>query len=507
MQTLKNKEIYFVLLIIIIASATRIFGLTGNGLWLDEITSVRFAKMPFIHMLQSMTHDNHPPVYYSLLHLWISLYQSDFYIRLLSALFGVGTCVIVYFIGKQYVNEEFGLLSGVLTALSRPQVWASQEARNFIFVCFFIMASIYFFNRILSGNRKALVWIGYILSTSLSIYTFYYAFFVIFAENIFFLIKTIQKKIRLKEWIMSQIIIVILFLPWIPTFLQQSKRVNVDVSYTAGGFSILNVVKDSLKILIANDHDYVISFLSKFNIDYKDAWYAIVFVIMLVLSTLYFRRSTKAKNIGIWLFPFLLLIPLLLINILHYTNNLYNHQRYFSIFVPLLSFMAAGAILFFRKKALICILIAPLLLIKGYCIAANPTRSFTSEWRDAVSFIESDLQPTDCVICIAGFTKACYNYYSKDNIDCYGIPEDLVRVDPEIKGTTNGILMESHLPMLRKLLSKHDRIWLVISHAKRGNKDKGVGLLVNWLKQNHFSFIKVRKFIGIETGLCSNSLS
>jgi len=408
---------------------------------------------------------------------------------MLSVVFGVGTCVTVYFIGKQYVDENLGLLSGVLTSISWWQFWASRETRSFIVVCFFISVSTYFFIKILSEDRNIKTWIGYIIFTSLATYTFYYAFIVIFAQNLSILAKLIKRKIKLTHWLLSQIIIAALFAPWVPTFLKQSGLVESGTAYKQSNYTALTVLHDFFKKLGTIDYISVRLLLSRLGIHFNYEWYIVPFLIMVVLSTLYFRRSTNAKKAGIFIFPLLLVICILTINILFYTGLSHEADRYFSIFVPFFSIITAGAILFFRKKVVVLILLVPIMLINGYGIASKRAL-YLEQWREAVSFVESDLTSNDCVIIIADFTATSYDYYSTKKVDQYSISRDIEAIDPKIAQS----------------ILKHDRVWLVLSHIKRGRHyGKAVEVLKLWLQQNHFAFLRGEDFIAVSTVLLLNT--
>jgi mannosyltransferase len=67
-------------------------------MWLDETFSVWLASHSVVDMLQWIVKiDQHPPLYYLLLHYWIALNgDTPYNVRLLSVLFGAGTIPIIY---------------------------------------------------------------------------------------------------------------------------------------------------------------------------------------------------------------------------------------------------------------------------------------------------------------------------------------------------------------------------------------------------------------------------
>src|SRR5512144_1156791 len=89
---------WLVLIITAIGVVTRVLLLDKNGMWLDETFSVWLANHSAADMLQWIARiDQHPPLYYLLLHYWLANNgDTPYYVRLLSALFGTATIPLIY---------------------------------------------------------------------------------------------------------------------------------------------------------------------------------------------------------------------------------------------------------------------------------------------------------------------------------------------------------------------------------------------------------------------------
>src|SRR5690348_16241867 len=58
---------------------------TSSHLWLDEALSVDIARLPLGDIPRALRHDGHPPLYYFLLHGWMSVFgEGDTAVRSLS---------------------------------------------------------------------------------------------------------------------------------------------------------------------------------------------------------------------------------------------------------------------------------------------------------------------------------------------------------------------------------------------------------------------------------------
>src|SRR5512136_371633 len=148
---------WLVLIITLIGGGLRILLLAKNGLWLDETFSVWLANHSIADILQWIARiDQHPPLYYLLLHYWIALNgDTPYYARLLSALFGAGTIPIIYLIGKRMSGVVVGLVAAVFLALSLFNIYFAQETRMYTFLMFSAAVAIYALVRLLTDSRSA----------------------------------------------------------------------------------------------------------------------------------------------------------------------------------------------------------------------------------------------------------------------------------------------------------------------------------------------------------------
>jgi len=158
-----NEEISFeefapwlVIIITLIGGLLRVFLLGNKGMWLDETFSVWLANHSVLDMLQwTVKLDQHPPLYYLLLHYWIALKgDTPFNARLLSALFGAGTIPVIYLIGKRMSGLVVGLAAAVFLALSPFNINFAQETRMYTLMMFNAAVAIYALVRLLTDSRS-----------------------------------------------------------------------------------------------------------------------------------------------------------------------------------------------------------------------------------------------------------------------------------------------------------------------------------------------------------------
>src|SRR4030065_1900476 len=147
---------WLVIIITLMGGGLRVFLLANKGLWLDETLSIWVSSHSVVEMLQWIAKiDQHPPLYYLLLHYWIALNgDTPYYARLLSALFGAGTIPIIYLIGKRISGVAMGLTAAVLLALSPFYIRYAQETRMYTLLTFNAAVAIYALVRLLTDSRS-----------------------------------------------------------------------------------------------------------------------------------------------------------------------------------------------------------------------------------------------------------------------------------------------------------------------------------------------------------------
>jgi uncharacterized membrane protein len=121
------------LVIAVFAAVFRLWDLGGPSLWLDELSSVSFAELPQ-HQLWSnwMVRETNPPLYYSLLQVWIDAFgRGEFATRSLAVAAGVLSVPAMYLVGREVHSREAGLAAALLTAVSSQQLQFSQQVRGY----------------------------------------------------------------------------------------------------------------------------------------------------------------------------------------------------------------------------------------------------------------------------------------------------------------------------------------------------------------------------------------
>lgn len=205
--------------ILVLALGLRLYRLDGQSFWNDEGTSVALAGRSLAVITSSAAHDIHPPLYYYVLHFWISLAgNSEVGARSLSVLTGVLVVAVTYLLGKRLFGSDTGLLAALLSAFSPFGIYYSQEARMYILVALWAALSIYFLLRLLD-RPTPLMAILYLVTTTLALYTHYFAASLWVIENAIFTVWFVSRHRHylgsLVRWLLLQSVILALYFPWV----------------------------------------------------------------------------------------------------------------------------------------------------------------------------------------------------------------------------------------------------------------------------------------------------
>ena len=119
------------LLVFLTALFLYTYQLGAESFWIDEILSVESAQGPL---------NLNRPLYFVLLRFWMLFGQSDIWLRSLSVLFGLGSVVLTYCLGRKLADRRVGQLAAFLMVLSPLAINHSQEVRFYMMSTFLGLA-------------------------------------------------------------------------------------------------------------------------------------------------------------------------------------------------------------------------------------------------------------------------------------------------------------------------------------------------------------------------------
>lgn len=211
-----NRDVWCIVLILILAAILRFCSLGTKSLWGDEFHSLIIAAghlqsgshhvaYPPSGVIKALGDDTDVPFYFMLLNLWIRVFgNSAAALRALSVLFEIAAVWVLYRIARALFPEHGNYVSAFIMAMAPLHVYYAQEARAYALVVFLTLSSTYFFVALVFDDRRRLwLWIGYGLSAVLAILSHYFAMLIYFTQNLFLLLCD-RRLFFSWRWMMSQ---------------------------------------------------------------------------------------------------------------------------------------------------------------------------------------------------------------------------------------------------------------------------------------------------------------
>lgn len=120
------------ILLFLLALVLRLAGLETQSMWADEGGTLALAARAPAVILRDTLADVHPPLYYWMLHGWMSLFgNSVAAARGLSALAGALAVLITWALAARWFGSTAGWVAGLAAAISPLAIHYSQEARMY----------------------------------------------------------------------------------------------------------------------------------------------------------------------------------------------------------------------------------------------------------------------------------------------------------------------------------------------------------------------------------------
>ncbi|MDD5614201.1 MAG: glycosyltransferase family 39 protein, partial [Candidatus Omnitrophica bacterium] len=338
-----------------------------------------------------------PPLYFMLLAFWRVFGDSEFILRLLSVIFGIGSVVGIYFLGKVFFDAKTAIISSFILALAPFHIYYSQELTMYSLFSFSILLAVLCFKKALKYERWSF-WIGFSIFSVLSILTHYIAILILFAEIVFFLLFWREYKNLFNKWIKSHLLILLLISPWLPLIIGHTVfGINSSL-----GFWIFWLPPLSWQTIIIT--------LKNFSIGYNATpsvfWVASTVYFILFILGIY---STKKKS-DLFLLLFLIFIPMFLALVFYKFKVGVYVDRYFLPGALFYYLIIAKGLSNFKKNIILSIVTLSIAIsnsftLKNYYLDYLPNLIYHHigvqkklDFRSAAYYIAENFQEGDIII-------------------------------------------------------------------------------------------------------------
>jgi len=199
-----------------------------QSVWFDEAYSIFLAKQTIGELLRLTSLDTHPPLYYLLLHVWGNVFGwSEIALRSLSVLAMGGATFVAGLFVKRWFGARTAIIAVLFVATAPFLLRYGFEIRMYSIASLIGIAATYVLTIALTSTGKKQRWLFavYAVLVALSMYTLYYMAFLWIAHVVWLFLygktKTSKTSLYRQQWILALTFSVVLFLPWLPTFISQ----------------------------------------------------------------------------------------------------------------------------------------------------------------------------------------------------------------------------------------------------------------------------------------------
>lgn len=232
---------YLHIAIILIGCAFILLPCFHTSIWFDESYSIKMATHSFAEIWSVGSYDVHPILYYMLLKIVGMLTNGSIIAyRIFSAI----PLIILSILGITHIRKDFGEKVGILFSfliLFMPVTLVySSEIRMYTWSMLFVTLTAIYGYRVYKSGVSRKNWILFSIFSLMSAYTHYYALVTVGIINIalflYFLINNIKQRNyevkyikyskNFKYSIISAIIQILLYLPWLGMFVKQVGQVS-----------------------------------------------------------------------------------------------------------------------------------------------------------------------------------------------------------------------------------------------------------------------------------------
>lgn len=198
------------LIIVFITAFMRVYGIQDESVWMDEFLSVNYLDRPDVSsFLTEQRRENWEmvPLYYALEYGWSRLYPGNMvWVRLLSVFFSLASSVLVYGIGRRFLDRTVGIIGALMFALSPFQMFHGQEIRPYALMTLLALLSTAAFLEWHARNKPAMLAV-HLCANLLILWTHLLGPILFVAQGVFLLSTRIRKPSSWGPWLAAHVVI------------------------------------------------------------------------------------------------------------------------------------------------------------------------------------------------------------------------------------------------------------------------------------------------------------
>ena len=348
----------------VVAAALSLWIGLRQSVWFDEAYSIMVAKRSASEIIRLSALDTHPPLYYLVLKIWANVFGwSELALRSLSVIFyGASIAVAGCFIKKRF-NARAAIYVLTMLLLAPLLMRYGFEIRMYAMASLIGVAATVMLVRAHSSKRWT-DWLIYGVLVALGMYTLYYLA-LLWLAHLAWLVAMDAGRLRKSSWkecrwIGAYAFSLLLFLPWLSSFLKQV------------GNGALAPIGQPMNL------EQLVGIVS-FNTIYQPLWQLGVIASILVMAIIFVSvRSivitfhVKKKNDILWLLVSYISVPIMLLMVISLYKPMYVERYLAHVAIGLVMLVGASlALSTERENREVWRIASPLVLLVVLAIGAN----------------------------------------------------------------------------------------------------------------------------------------
>ncbi len=440
-----GAAVVFVLLCLVV----RLTGMTKPVFTIDEAFSWTISHLPPSDILRAAAAENHPPLFYLILHYFSVLPLSPVGLRLLCVITQIAAAPFIYALFRRTAGAGSAAAAAALFVLSPLPVFLSWELRYPSLAM--LAASIIFYLFAREDMKPSARAAAFALSAALLAYSFYIGIVCLFGMTCYVFGSAIADRTRRRDallWAAAMFVSFVLFLPWVTRLAGQAGRqlhfvgwrnIAEHLSHVPVG-GILRIFWDFTGAVYLPDKFY-----------FRHVWFAAWCVVALVGLV----RLRGVRVVRFWFVS--AAITILISWALMISFGLYFFPKYFFMFAPVFYLLVAAGLesLAGRFKATPVLAAAAIAALPLVFLLNNA--SLRPDNASVIQFLGGSATSRDAIVLNPPYQATLFNVFYHGEAPLVPVPREYDPLKPYVKMPR---VEAASLAGLRERLEKAETIYV-----------------------------------------------
>ncbi len=434
--------------VLLLAWGVRMYRLDAQPVWLDEAFSVWMAShVPRDVVFWTRTIDQHPPLYYLLLHGWMKVWgDTEWAIRFFSLVGGWLAVAVGMAVAREVGGRRLMFISGVWLALSSFAVWYAQEARMYAWVLCAVGISLWGGVRLWRNPEDRVALVALVVGSALAAWLHNVA--LLFPALVFPAVAFRLGRQRFK-WVLGMGGLFLgLWGIWLPALVGQSQ--GVWHRFWVPSLSLYHVAVTGITCVCPY-----------FPVSLVGGGCTLLWGVLSLWGGWHMLRDERLRARGGLLLVLAALVAPGVVVIISVVRPILVARVLIWIILPVTVLSAWGSLRLPGKGRwiLVGVLVsAQILSLYGYF-----TRFHKEAWDEVAAYVARHALPHERILFEAGWVQLPFDYYFR----AYNLPleEHGLPADPFVTGELEPPFRVSDIPRLNRLIAGEQRVWVVLSHV------------------------------------------